>query len=169
MKSQMKKILVLFLTGVTMSACVTTVPMKSGQKIEMKGSSFLTRQYQQEGKNLELSDMFEKLGKQDSIKDKVNKGKYMFYGSMGLAAVGGYLIGYNLVSSSSSRSSDMMTGVLVAGAGFGLAYLAASNMDEAVETYNRGVGGGKKKTGFQFQWSPYAFNDQAGVGLGFRF
>lgn len=144
--------------------------MKVGQKIEIKGASFFSRQYQQEGKNLELTDMFEKLGKQESTKDKANKGKYMFYGSMGLAAVGGYLIGYNLVSSSSSRSSDMMTGVLVAGAGFGLAYFAASNIDEAVETYNRGLGGGgKKRSGLQFQWVPYAFRNQAGVGFGWRF
>lgn len=165
----MKKIFAFVMISFFLNACVTTVPMKLGKPVEMKGEGFFSRHYEQEGRMLDLPDVFDKLSQNSATKEKAYKTKYMYYGSLTLAAVGGYLIGYNLVSNSSSRSQDMMMGVLVAGGGVGLGYYTSLQLNEMIDSYNQSLGYRKKKNALNWQITPYAVNDRAGVGLHFSF
>lgn len=165
----MKKIFLFLVCGFLLNACVTTAPMKLGKPVEVKGEGFFSRHYEQEGRVLDLPDAFDKLSLNSATKDKAQKTKYMYYGSLSLAAVGGFLIGYNLVSTSGNRSQNMMTGVLVAGGGFALGYYTSLQLNEMIDIYNQSLGYRKKKSSMNWRLTPYAINDRAGVGFNLSF
>jgi len=127
--------------------------MRPGKGIETKGS-FLTRSYSQDGKTLDIMDMFDKMGKIKASADKINTGKMLYYGSLGGAAVGGFYLGQGLASS--SGSSNVTTGAVIIGISAGVLYFADKYINEGVDLYNSSVGYRKKGHGLRMSVVPGA-------------
>lgn len=130
-----KKIFVFLSVGL-FTGCVNFVKFDDTKPIQVVDHALGTS-YRQEGKDVDIMSLWDGLEKNPKSKDEVENIRPLFYSSMGLAGIGGFLIGYNSVS---GNSSGLLSGVVLAGAGIGLGAYIDRKTKTAVEEYN----GGKK-------------------------
>ncbi len=119
--------------------CATnTVPFTKGKSIEVEGS-FFSRAFKQDGKPVRFDDVTSNLKKEESSKDKASASEIWYYTALVSSGVGGYLVGYNALSSSissDSKQTGLLLGVGILGVAFASAYFSDKALTEGVEAYN---------------------------------
>lgn len=128
---------IILLFSFALSGCATT-SFQTGKPIKVEGATF-TRRYTQDDKGLAFDDMINEFKKHGTTKTKASQAEIWYYSTLVVAGVGGYLIGYNLGSSSDSKQSGILAGLGLIGLSFVPAYYTDKNMVDAVETYNKDV------------------------------
>lgn len=124
----------LILTG-----CVTeSVKLKPGHPIKTDGS-FVSRTFMQDGNKVGIEDLFSQLKENKETNASASKGEMWYYGAFAPAAVGGYLIGYNLFSKSDSKIDGLSVSAVLVGTAMIAAYYADQYLMESVDIYNRKV------------------------------
>lgn len=118
-------------------------------------STLLGSSYRQDGKTININEMADELSTRDASKQAMSNYKAVYYPAMGLAGVGGFLIGWNLGDSSSNKSSTpLYIGAGLVAAGIGLGIVADNILKSGVESHNRSKGG--KSSLREIDWIPVA-------------
>src|ERR1044072_1226967 len=122
-------------------------PFNGKQPIQIEGESFFTRVYKQDGKPFNANQMYEHLENDPDTKDLAESSDYLRWVAIVPAAIGGYMVGYNLPSSSSKKGSQIAIGVGLVALALIPAYYSDKKLMESVRIYN-GKRGKKTSTGF---------------------
>lgn len=152
----------------SLTACVSMAPFQRDKPIEVDSSGWGT-QYRQDGKIVEPFSLLDGLSEDPATREEFGNTKAIHYGSLVLAGVGGYMIGYNSVKmpdetddQTNSRRANMNTGIGLALVGIGLGVYVGHRVDSAVRTFNSSKG--KKPA-----WRPFfdldPSRDTAALGL----
>lgn len=157
----MKKAIIIFTLFCT-AACVTPAPFTPGKPVIIEGGYF-SRKFMQDGKAInplhlvgklkaENDPIINNLTNKDLIKEKAKWSEIWFYTGAVFAGVGGYMLGYNLASSSVSsntRSTNLLVSAALIAAAFGIGSASDSLMVESTELYNKSLSG---KKGSKIKW-----------------
>lgn len=159
----MLKNLLLFTVAAALLSSCATAPFQEGRRIEPKGS-FVARSFEQEGKKVDSFAVIRSLKQNSKAKDSAAKAEGFLYASMIAGGAGGFLLGYQLFSSSESKGTGIGIGAgLVALALIGGA-IADHALLEGVEFYNQQLDTKKRKRSSSINLSPtyhYGFGGPA--------
>ena len=139
----------------------------------VRDAGFFTTDYTIDGQEASESEVEDYLIYVQDAYDKWKFGKTMGYVSLGMAAGGGFIIGYSALSGADYGAGDGYKIGITIGAGIFVAAIilnrvAASKLNGAIELYNSESGTIKNpyETSFNIQLAP---TPQGGIGLAFNF
>ena len=169
----MKKIILTVGLAFLLNACATGIHVKEEKQIEIKGRLLFSGHYQQDGENVDLSSLYDKLMTVDSVKDKVKNSKIMYYGSLWMFGIGTALAIDGATAKKNSmgvsQSSNGDNGLILVLIGGLISNLAIENLNESIDIYNKYINSNKVKTRPQFKLVPYLTNDQIGLSAALLF
>ena len=168
MRVQMKK-----LFAVLLILCAFSISFAQGQahKLTMDRGFFST-DYAIDGQEVDCDAFEQELAKVPEAISKWKTGNILRYTSWGVAAGGGFLVGYSIAVGSAPGSSDQgykrtlaLGGVIIVAA-FVIEFIGNSKKDGAVELYNNEIG---KIAGNESVNLSLVPTEQGGIALAFNF
>jgi hypothetical protein len=134
---------------------------------------FFTTDYTIDGQEVDCDAFEQELAKVPEAISKWNTGNVLRYTSWGIAGVGGFIIGYNIVQSQNPAAEDpnaykryLGLGGAIIVAAFVMEYIGNSKKDGAVELYNQKIGTITSNDSFSMGIVP---TEQGGIALAFNF
>jgi hypothetical protein len=115
-------------------------PFKAGQPVQAVGENFFTRVYKQDGTVFNVNQLYAHLEEDPDTKEMAEASDYLRWAAAVPALVGGYMIGYNLPSSSSKKGSQIAIGAGFVALSMIPAYFSDKKLNESVKIYNRKLG-----------------------------
>lgn len=165
----MKKFLIVLIV-----LCATTLSFAQSQahKLTMD-RGFFTTDYAIDGQEVDCDAFEQELAKVPEAISKWKTGNILRYTSWGVAAGGGFIIGYNIVQSQNPAAEDpnaykryLGLGGAIIVAAFVMEYIGNSKKDGAVELYNQKIGTITSNDSFSMGIVP---TEQGGIALAFNF
>ena len=115
--------------------------MQIEQPIEIDRTRALSVRFKQDGREIDRSDMLDRLGERPESAADVRRARTLKTGGVVLGAVGGALIGIPLGQAIGGRSEPLWplayAGAGVAGVGISLGFWSDGSVNSAVEKHNR--------------------------------
>ena len=134
---------------------------------------FFTTDYTIDGQEVDCDAFEQELAKVPEAISKWNTGNILRYTSWGIAGVGGFIVGYNIVQSQNPAAEDpnaykryLGLGGAIIVAAFVMEYIGNSKKDGAVELYNQKIGTITSNDSFSMGIVP---TEQGGIALAFNF
>jgi hypothetical protein len=137
----MKNVSVVALVLAT-TACVTAAPFQPGKPVE-KASAGLGTVYKQDGKPINARGLLEGLKAYPPARSEAEAAGSWATGGMVLGGIGGFGVGYGLVSGISGKNAGwavLAGGAVFVGAGMWCGSVADRHAGAAVDAYNGGLG-----------------------------
>ena len=164
----MKKFLIVL---IVLFATTLSFAQDQAHKLNMD-RGFFTTDYTIDGQEVDCDAFEQELAKVPEAISKWKTGNILRYTSWGVAAGGGFLVGYSIAVGSAPGSSDQgykrtlaLGGVIIVAA-FVIEYIGNSKKDGAVELYNNEIG---KIAGNESVNLSLVPTEQGGIALAFNF
>ena len=147
-----------------LTAC-QSVPYDSHQRLEVEGN-FYTRVLKQDNHPVSRLEFLRDMKSQPATASVAQRAEIWTYTSFGLSALGGFLLGFNVVQ---GNSSGILLGAVAAGGGAGAAYLGDASLMELVTTHNSGHHRGDLDLKLDWQWGQvnHQLQPYAGIRMDF--
>lgn len=165
----MKKFLIVL---IILFATTLSFAQEKQHKLNMD-RGFFTTDYTIDGQEVDCDAFEQELAKVPEAISKWNTGNVLRYTSWGIAGVGGFIIGYNIVQSQNPAAEDpnaykryLGLGGAIIVAAFVMEYIGNSKKDGAVELYNQKIGTITSNDSFSMGIVP---TEQGGIALAFNF
>ena len=165
----MKKFLIVL---IVLFATTLSFAQDQAHKLNMD-RGFFTTDYTIDGQEVDCDAFEQELAKVPEAISKWNTGNVLRYTSWGIAGVGGFIIGYNIVQSQNPSAEDpnaykryLGLGGAIIVAAFVMEYIGNSKKDGAVELYNQKIGTITSNDSFSMGIVP---TEQGGIALAFNF